>query len=103
MVQLVKHLPSVENIISGSWDRAPLSGSLPSRESASPSPSAPPPCLCSFFLPLSRNKGIFLRFYFIYLREREHKQGGGGEGGGEADSMLSRGPDAGLHPRTLRS
>jgi len=33
------------------------------------------------------------------LRERESKR----EGWGEADSLLSRKPDAGLYPRTLGS
>ena len=46
---------------------------------------------------------------FIYLfetrQESEHEQGGGakGEREGEADSPLSRDPDLGLNPRTLRS
>jgi len=36
-----------------------------------------------------------------YLFERETAQAGGGaEGKGEADSPLSREPNAGLHPRT---
>ena len=35
---------------------------------------------------------------FTYLRERDHKQWGGVEG--EADSLLSREPEMGLHPRT---
>lgn len=33
--------------------------------------------------------------------EHEHKLGWGGGAGGEADSQLSREPDAGLDPRTL--
>ena len=36
------------------------------------------------------------------MREREHQWWGGAEGEREADSPLSREPDAGLHPRTLR-
>ena len=36
---------------------------------------------------------------FIYLRERASAQE---QGEGEADSPLSRGPDAGLDPRTPR-
>ena len=49
---------------------------------------------------------IFLYFFkdFIYLRETEHAQAEeGAEGEGEADSPLSREPDAGLYPRTLGS
>ena len=46
-------------------------------------------------------------FLKIYLREKEsiyaHEQGGEAEGEGEVDSPLAREPDAGLHPRTLRS
>ena len=46
---------------------------------------------------------IFILFYFLkdflYLRERAGK-GRGVEGEGEADSLLSREPDAGLDPRT---
>ena len=42
VAQSVKRLPSVEFMILGSWDRAPMSGSLLSGESASPSPSEPP-------------------------------------------------------------
>ena len=43
---MVKHLPSAQVMISGSWD--PASGSLLSGESASPSASAPPPaCVLS--------------------------------------------------------
>ena len=41
VVQLVKHLPSVQVMLSGSWDRAPQLGSLLSGESASPSTPAP--------------------------------------------------------------
>ena len=43
---------------------------------------------------------LFLRILFIYLFEREHKWGAGTEGEGEADSLLSREPDAGLDPGT---
>ena len=56
----------------------------------------------------------FLRFYLSETEsenesEREkaiklkHKQEGGAEGEGQPDSPLGREPDAGLHPRTLRS
>ena len=41
---------------------------------------------------------------FIHLRhthrEREHEQERGVEGEGEADSLLSKRPDAELHPKT---
>ena len=40
---------------------------------------------------------------FIYLKEREHEQGRGAEREGEADSLLSREPDARLYPRILGS
>ena len=33
-------------------------------------------------------------------RERENEHGQGVEGDGEADTLLSRNPDAGLDPRT---
>ena len=50
---------------------------------------------------------FFFKDVFTYLRERqrewENEQEGGAEGEGEADSPGSREPDAGLHPRTLRS
>ena len=49
---------------------------------------------------------IFLEILLIYLTERESTQAGGtaeGEGEGEADSFLSREPEAGLYPRTLGS
>jgi len=50
---------------------------------------------------------FFLEILFIYLREREtgteHEQGKEVEGEGEAHSLLSREPDAGLDPRTLGS
>lgn len=51
---------------------------------------------------------LLKHFLFIYLterkRERERTQtGGAAEEEGEAGSSLSREPDAGLHPRTLRS
>ena len=43
-------------------------------------------------------------FFFIYLTERDHKQAERqAEGEGEAGSPLSREPDSGLDPRTLRS
>ena len=41
VAQWVKHLPSAQVMIPGSWDRAPRQ-TLLSREPASPSPSAPP-------------------------------------------------------------
>ena len=45
---------------------------------------------------------LFLKILFIYLREIEKRRGEQGEEGeGEAESPLSREPDAGLDPRTL--
>jgi len=35
--------------------------------------------------------------------KRKHVLGGGAEGEGQANSLLSREHDAGMHPRTLRS
>ena len=50
---------------------------------------------------------IFKRFYlFIYLFERERERAHtskGSEGEGEADTPLSREPNMGLGPTTLRS
>ena len=47
---------------------------------------------------------FFLKILFSYLTEKEHKQGEQkAEREGEADSLLSREPDAGLHPRVLGS
>ena len=47
MAQSVKHLPSAQVMIPGSWDGAGMRiGSLLSRESASPNPSALPLLLC---------------------------------------------------------
>ena len=48
---------------------------------------------------------FFKKDISIYLFEgdREHEQGLGAEGEGEADSLLSREPSVGLHPRTLSS
>ena len=37
------------------------------------------------------------------MRESQHEQRGGAEGEGEAGSLLSREPDLGLDPQTLRS
>ena len=37
------------------------------------------------------------------MRDRADKLGGGAEGKREADSLLSREPEAGLNPRTLGS
>ena len=51
VAQSVKHLPSARVMISGSWDQAPTSGSLLSRESTSPSPSASSPA-CALTLSL---------------------------------------------------
>ena len=46
----------------------------------------------------------FFKILFIYLTEKEREQSGGGaEAEGEAGSPLSREPNTGLHPRTLRS
>ena len=43
--------------------------------------------------------GVFLRFLFFYLRQREKAQAGReAEGEGEADSVLSREPNAGSIP-----
>jgi len=44
---------------------------------------------------------VYLRFY-LFVRESMHKKGEW-QAEGEADSPLSREPDAGLHPTTLRS
>ena len=48
---------------------------------------------------------FFLKILFIYLTERERSQVGreAGRERGEAGSLLSREPDAGLDPRTLGS
>jgi len=52
---------------------------------------------------------IFFKIFFLYLKERQKEARAGegaeakAEGEGEADSSLSREPDMGLHPRTLRS
>jgi len=51
---------------------------------------------------------FFFKILFIHLtqkeRERQRIQARGvAEGEGEADSLLSREPDVGLHPRTLKS
>ena len=48
-------------------------------------------------------KHIFKDFIYLFERERrEHKWCRRGEGEGEVDYLLSREPDAGLDPRTLR-
>ena len=45
----------------------------------------------------------FLKILFIYLTDRDHKQAERqAEREGEAGSLLSREPDVGLDPRTLR-
>ena len=51
---------------------------------------------------------LFKKVLFIYLREKEWRCGErelrrGAKGAGQADSMLSTEPDAGLDPMTLRS
>ena len=47
---------------------------------------------------------FFFKILFIYLTERDHKQAERqAEREEEAGSPLSREPDAGLDPRTLRS
>lgn len=49
---------------------------------------------------------IYIFEIYLFEREREHERaqaGEGAEGEEEADSPLSRDPDVGLHPRTLRS
>ena len=54
----------------------------------------------------ARNTQYLMIYLFIYLFESESanaKAGGGAEGEGEADSLLSREPNEGLDPRTLRS
>ena len=48
---------------------------------------------------------LFLRFYF-FIWERESERGREGAGGGtegEAESLLNRAPNVGLHSGTLRS
>ena len=56
-------------------------------------------------LKLHYNCSYLFKILFIYLikrkREREHEQGGEAEG--EANSLLNREPDRGLHPRPLGS
>ena len=67
--------------------------------------------LCSFPAPtLSLSNKYILKFsffkrtLFIYLTQREHKQKEQqAEEEGKTGSPLSREPDVGLHPRTLRS
>ena len=47
---------------------------------------------------------FFLKILFIYLTDRDHRYAGRQrEREEEAGSLLSREPDAGLDPRTLRS
>ena len=50
------------------------------------------------------NLDFFLRFY-LFIRDslRESMRGERAEGEGEADSLLGREPNSGLHPRTLES
>ena len=50
---------------------------------------------------------FFKDFIYLFDRERERERetarsqaGGGAEAEGEADYLLSREPDAGLHPKT---
>ena len=53
---------------------------------------------------------FLFKYIYIYLRERERAikiphvgRESGRERAGEAGSLLSKGPDVGLNPRTLRS
>ena len=53
---------------------------------------------------LFTSKFVSLKILFIYLTDRDHKQAERqAEREEEAGSLLSREPDAGLDPRTLRS
>ena len=58
-----------------------------------------------YYMPSCRFFFLKKWFYlFIWQREREHKQAKlQAEGEGEAGSLLSRGPNAGMDPRTLGS
>ena len=53
---VVKCLPLAQVMIPRSWDQVPTSDPLPSGESASPSPSAPPHRLAHFLSPFQINK-----------------------------------------------
>ena len=58
------------------------------------------------FQSLSKGNNYFFKIVFVWQskRWRRHKQGEWqAEGEGEAGSLLSREPDVGLDPRTLRS
>ena len=64
MAQSVEHLPLAQVMIPGAWDQAPESGSLLSRESASP--SALPSGSFSLSLSLSQiNKNLLKKFRHI--------------------------------------
>ena len=51
---------------------------------------------------LQKKVHLFFKILFLFEREKEHKQGRGTEGEGEADTLLSRELDPGLHSRSLR-
>ena len=63
-------------------------------------PALPTPLASSDILLVHILFDFFSRILFIYLTERENVQA---EGEREADSLLSREPNAGLNPRTLGS
>ena len=56
---------------------------------------------------ITKHYKIKLFYFILFERERQHEwrsmSGGEAEGEKEADSPLSREPDVGLDPRTLRS
>ena len=96
-----------------SWSWGPgielTSDSLLGEESASPSPSAHPYCLCFLSLcSLSQINKLFIFKKFIYLRDREcgcmsvrRSRGRGREK--LKQTVLSAEPNMGLQPKTLRS
>ena len=97
---MVKPLPSAQVRIPGSWDgalcQAPCSaGSLLL-------PLLFPWLVCGLLCQINDQ---ILKKDVIYLFEGESAKWGrgGAEGVGGAGSLLSREPDAGLDPRTLRS
>jgi len=64
--------------------------------------------VCQYFRRNGRNLIVtgfcFFKILFIYLFDTQRERvpaGGTAEGGGEADSLPSREPNAGLNPRTL--